>query len=389
MIKVTGYDISSYGEMVDCEPRMSVFAQALKRAITPGCTVIDLGASFGPFALLACKYGAGKVIAIEPDPSVELIMPMAQANSCADRITVVKDLSTNYRPDAKADVIISDVRGTMPLFETHIPTIVDARERLLKEGGHQLPMRDTIRIALARSPKTYRPCYNPWVSNKYGIDLSLGRPYVVNSYQRVDFGVRHLISEPRDLAVIDYREVTDPDLDSTVELIAERDTVAHGLLMWFDAEIADGLTYSNAPGQPPLVYSQMFLPMAEPLKLRAGDIVKARIRAKFMGRAYIWSWDCDVIDNETGSVVKSFRQSTFKGDVISKSALDQISDATILPRSTQIEIDRDCLSFVGEGRSVDEIAALLLKGHPDHFKTHMDALSHATGLLGRYVDSNS
>ena len=152
-----GYSVYSYGTMVTCEPRMAVYAEALRQAITPGCTVIDLGASFGPFALLACQYGAGRVIAIEPDPSIELLMPLARANGCADKITVVRDISTNYTPDTKADVIVSDCRGATPLFEHHIATIKDARDRLLAPSGTLMPMRDTLKIALVSSPATYKP----------------------------------------------------------------------------------------------------------------------------------------------------------------------------------------------------------------------------------------
>ena len=69
MIVPTGYSVVDYGCMVQCEPRTSVYAEALRRSITPGCKVIDLGAAFGIFSLLACKYGAGEVVAIEPDPA--------------------------------------------------------------------------------------------------------------------------------------------------------------------------------------------------------------------------------------------------------------------------------------------------------------------------------
>src|SRR3954452_16487839 len=109
--------------MVNCEPRMSAYAEALRRAAKPGCTVIDIGAGPGIFSILACKYGAGKVVAIDPSDSIELVRPIAEANGCADRITIFKGLSTDYSPPTKADVIVSDIRGILPLFEGHIAVI--------------------------------------------------------------------------------------------------------------------------------------------------------------------------------------------------------------------------------------------------------------------------
>src|SRR6187399_2841708 len=138
----TSYSLVNYGGMVTSEPRMSAYAEALRRAVTPGCTVIDIGAGPGVFSLLACQYGAGSVIAIEPDDSVELLRQMAKDNGCSDRITIVQGLSTEFTPPSRADVIISDIRGCLPLFEGHIPTIIDARERMLAPGGTLIPARD-------------------------------------------------------------------------------------------------------------------------------------------------------------------------------------------------------------------------------------------------------
>lgn len=230
------YSLIDYGAMIECEPRMGVYAEALRRAVTPGCTVIDLGAGFGVFSLLACKFGAGQVIAIEPDPNIELLRPLAKANGCADRITIVRDISVRYTPERKADVIVSDCRGTVPLFDHHIATIKDARERLLAPGGTLLPLRDTIKVALANSPRTYRQWHKPWKRNDYGLDLTAAHASAINSEGKAHLGAGVLASAPQDLAVLDYRTVTEANLDASVELVASKDTRVHGLLVWFDAD---------------------------------------------------------------------------------------------------------------------------------------------------------
>lgn len=388
MVRVSGYDITDYGDMVDCRPRMSAYAEALKRAVTPGCTVIDIGAGFGVFALLACKYGAGKVVAIEPDPSIELVMPMAQANGCAERITVVRGLSTEFTPDEKADVIVSDIRGTMPLFENHIETIVDARERLLKPGGAQLPLRDTIRLALAHAPDAYRLCERPWSVNEYDLDLSLGHEFAVNIPRRTHLGTEALLSDPFDLATLDYRTITDPGLDATVELVATQDGVAHGLLNWFDAEIAEGFGYSNGPARPELVYGQNLLPFPESVPMKAGDRVLARIRGMLAGGIYIWSWQCKIVDGATGETRHSFNQSTFKGSIRPAARLAPLEPGFVPTISAKLQIDRDCLSMVGDGRSLCEIADQLIERHPDDFTSIDEALDRVRTVLHRYAGSD-
>jgi protein arginine N-methyltransferase 1 len=128
-MSLSGYSLTSYGRMITCEPRMSAFDAALQSAIMPGCRVLEIGTGPGIMALLACRYGAGQVVAIEPDPSIEVARRLAVANGYADTITFVRDRSTNWQPDALADVVVSDIRGVMPLFEQHIPCIIDTRAR--------------------------------------------------------------------------------------------------------------------------------------------------------------------------------------------------------------------------------------------------------------------
>ncbi len=384
MIRPAGYSVFDYGDMIECEPRMSVYAEALRRAVTPGCTVIDLGAGFGVFALLACQYGAGTVIAIEPDPSIELLMPMAQANGCADRITVVRDISTNYTPPHKADVIISDCRGTVSLYQHHIATLTDARTRLLAPGGTLVPMRDTLRIALARWPKTHRGHIRPWLRNNYGLDLSAGYRFGVNMELKAYLKPRALVSAVQDLAVLDYRSITEPNLDRTVELTAERGGTVHGLLVWFDAEIAEGLGYSNAPGEPELVYGQMFLPLDGAPQLSAGERITARVRGTLIDGEYVWSWDWQVRDAAGATRGKVTQQSSFLSRLFSPAALQGQSNEHAPELTTPMQIDRDSLALVGDGQTLDAIARIIQSRYPNHLGSYKEALDHVAQLCARY-----
>lgn len=380
----TGYSIVSFGLMVECEPRMSIYAEALRRAVTPGCTVIDIGAGFGIFSMLAAKYGAGKVIAIEPDPASELVLPMAQANGCADRIEVVKELSTRYTPDSKADVIVSDIRGITPLFEHHIATIVDARKRLLAPGGTLLPMRDTMHVALVEAPKSYAPCVRPWLANNFGLDLSAAQGYVTNSLARAHMKADALLGPPQVFAELDYRTISGPDVDSAVELVADRPGTCHGLLVWFDAEIDEGLRFSNGPDGDELIYQQYFLAFERPVKLAVGDRAHVRIRVNQVDGAYIWSWDSDLWTGKGAAPDHRFRQSSFKSAIFSPERLRPHGHRQVPEPNPQIAVDRDCLALVGEGRSLQDIAEAVMERHPGHFDSDQAALGHVTKLLEGY-----
>jgi protein arginine N-methyltransferase 1 len=385
MFRPARYSVVDYGQMIECEPRMGVYAEALRSAITPGCTVIDLGAGFGMFSLLACKYGAGKVVAIEPDPCIGLLMPMAEANGFADRITIVRDISLNYTPETRADVIVSDCRGTVSLYEHHVATLTDARTRLLAPGGTLLPMRDTMRIALAQYDYTDRKLHRPWLANNFGLDLSAGYRFAVNEEKKAYLKPHNLLSVAQDLAVIDYRTIADPSLDASVELVAQRSGEVDGLLIWFDAEIAPGLKYSNAPGEPELVYGQMLLPLTGAPRLAAGERMAVRLRGSLVENDYVWTWEWQVTDAAGTPQDDRVRQSTFLAQAVSPKALANVSNGHVPDLDPRMALDRDCLALVGEGRTLDVIARTMQERHPEQLPTYKSALDHAATCVGRYA----
>ena len=380
----TVYSAGDYGDMITCEPRMPAYAEALRQAVTPGCTVTDIGAGTGIFSLLACQYGAAKVTAIEPADAVMLLREAAEANGYAERITVVQGLSTEHVPEQKADVIVSDIRGSLPLFEHHIATIVDARERLLAPGGTLIPMRDTIRAALVQHPDGYLSREEPWLRNNYSLDLSAGHRYAVNTWSKVSLQPEQLQSESVELAVLDYRTITNPNMSGTVTLHADKDGTAHGLLLWFDADLAPGIGYSNAPGQPKLVYGQSFFPFERPLTLAKGDRVEATVKANLIDGSYVWSWTSRLFRGTAVKPELTLRQSSFLSQVISPDKLRRHADSHVPSSTTAHAIDQLGLSLIDGKRSLGEIALTLREHFPEQFKDNAAALNHIAKLAGRY-----
>src|ERR1051325_6170133 len=111
------YSVYFYGQLLADTPRLRAYVEALKKSITPGAVVIDLGCGPGFFALVACQLGARRVYAIEPDDVIQVAREAANANGCAETIEFFQSFSTEITPAERAGIIISDLRGVLPWYQ--------------------------------------------------------------------------------------------------------------------------------------------------------------------------------------------------------------------------------------------------------------------------------
>src|ERR1700722_6861520 len=148
--------------MIADRVRIQAYSEALRRVIRPGSTVVDIGTGPGIMAVLACQLGAGRVFAIEPDEIIQVAREVAAANRCADKIVFYENLSTKVTLPGCADVMVSDMRGILPLFGQHIPAIVDARQRFLAPGGAMIPQRDRMWAAVVEDREGYGELVELW-----------------------------------------------------------------------------------------------------------------------------------------------------------------------------------------------------------------------------------
>ena len=310
----TAYNLFAYGGMIgaNSKVRVEAYASALREAITPDeSVVLEIGTGAGFFALLAAKFGARHVYAIEPNEAIHIARELAAVNNMTERITFIQEMSTNVTLPERADVMISDIRGALPWLGEHIPSIVDARERLLAPGAVQIPLKDTVWVALVTAPKLYAAHVAPWDDNPYGLDLRAARQRVTNHYRKGAVKPEQLLVEPRCWATLDYQTITSPHAKGKVSWTIDKAGTAHGLSMWFDTILFDKIGYSNAPTAPHIpIYSQLFFPLSHPVRLSAGDVVKLTLQAHKAQANYVWSWHSTITDSKQ-TVKARFKQSSF------------------------------------------------------------------------------
>ncbi len=294
--------------------RMESYLKALRHAVFPGCVVIDLGAGPGIFSLYACRWGARRVYAIEPDSSIQLARELAAANGFGDTIVAIEDYSSNLTLPEPADVIISDLRGVLPLFGRSIASIIDARDRLMSKGGILIPLRDVLWASIVSVPDLYRLKVEIW--DQPGFDTSAARRKVANTIFKIYPKIEDLLTAPAELGDIDYPSVTSTRFAAHPAWRTERSGLAHGVCLWFATTLADGESFSNAPDQPETIYGAAFMPFTEPVPLQCGDRVACEIKIDPCGEDYVWRWNTSFEMGSSGVLRAAFSQSTFYATLI-------------------------------------------------------------------------
>lgn len=360
--------------MILDQSRTGAYARALELAVRPGATVLDLGCATGYFAFLACRLGARKVYAIESDPIVHVASKVAALNGLGDRIQVFAENSLNVSLPEKVDVIVSDLRGILPLFQGHLLSIMDARSRFLKPGGILIPRSDTIWLAVVQIPETYHELTAAWDNNTQELDLDIFRTLAVNMWRRTPIEASELQTPPLAWKTLDYSSIDSPHVEGDVEWTMDREAVGHGFAAWFDADLAEGIGFSNAPGRHRPTYGRGYFPWTRPIGLAPGDVVSIHLRANLVKDDYFFSWETRVREGATGEIKAHFQQSSLKGHPLTLQQL-RARGSDYVPRlELEGRIQLAALNLMDGRHTLREIAEHLQALCPERFKTWQDAL---------------
>ena len=383
------YSLPDYGRMLGEPSRFGAFRRALERAISPGDVVIDLGAGPGVFALLAARAGAGRVYAVEPDPVLTLLPELARLNG-ASNIEPIHGLSTTFEPAKRADVIISDLRGVLPTFTDHLPSVIDARRRLLAEGGRLIARRDVIWAAPVHAPQERKRQLGGFEVD--GLDLGLAAERASHHWTRVELEESALLAEPQRVAALDYRVLESANVSAELEFELQSQPILDGaaldgIAVWFDTELDGHESFSNAPSQK-MIYGQAFFPFRHAFEARRGDRLSLRFAAHHIpGEDYLYRWSGRL--ERGGEVVGRYQHSTFHGVSLSPSALASRSPdhrpSLVEGAALSARIDATIVELLDGGGSIGEVSELLQERFPGELESAHDALRRVCRVADRYA----
>ncbi len=253
--------------------RNAAFAEALKRVVKPGESVVaDIGAGTGFLGILAGKLGAKECHLYETADVWAVGKQIAEKNGITN-CRFIHRYSTQVKNPVPADIVVSETLGNYALEEHIVETMDDARQRFLKPGGILIPGILRQYACPVVSDRLIQE-FDIWADVGYGIDFDPARAIAFhNAYVRT-MHTDDLLRGDGAVQVIDTIDFTEPNgsqraLSTQWKLAA--DMAVHGVALWWEAELVPGVMLSTSPYDKPTHWEQIFLPIPKPIQGKAGD----------------------------------------------------------------------------------------------------------------------
>ncbi|MFW6107559.1 MAG: methyltransferase domain-containing protein [bacterium] len=365
--------ITHYRDMAADESRINAFRRAIEAVVKPGDVVADLGCGLGTYAIFACRAGAGRVYAVEREDIILIAKQIAEENGCADRIEFIRADAVSAAVPEPADVLITEALAVTFVDPDTERLLAHARRGLLKTSGRLIPASVSIRAAPVSCPQLYGRI-DPWADDgtAYGIDFSAAREPVMNTVHKVGLRASHLVGKPKELHRVDLAAGGEFVFDVAVRWRAQRTATVHGLAVWFDAQLAPRVRLCNAPGAPPTLWGQGFLPLAAPLAAKKNGIIAGDAAARIGpgGERAWWQWEVSAGGRSSdGTTFRSFPTSLADLAAGSKEARPGLS--------MEGRITACILRSLESGCTIADAAGRLRREFPDRFPTVRSALARA------------
>jgi hypothetical protein len=224
-----------------------------------------------------------------------------------------------------------------------------------------------------------------WQSEPHGLDLRSALPFVDNELEKVRAAAEQRLCDPVQWASLHYPTLVDRAVRGSGVCRIARDGVAHGLAVWFDTELVEGVGASNAPGAPDGIYGQLFFAWPEAMELNVGDRVAFELRADPVGSDYVWTWASEIQRPSRGpAALTRFRQSSFKSLPPGPESIRRRAPTSAPALTPTGTIALEVLEGMRGGRTIGELARQLQTAHPERFPSLDEAHGFAAELAERY-----
>lgn len=271
-------------DMLKDQVRTGCYMKAIINSpdVFKGKTVLDIGSGTGILCLFAAKAGAKRVIGIECSDIAKYATEIAQQNGYGDVITYVKGKVEEVElPVKEVDIIVSEWMGYCLIYESMLDSVLYARDKWLKKGGHMFP--DHARLFVAGiEDADYREEKIGFWDHVYGYDFTPVHEIVLQEPISDFVEATSIATTPCCVLDIDLRTISIADLDfaSPFSLKLSRQDFVHAFVTWFDVTFGAAtppVVMSTAPGKLGTHWKQTVMYLKEALVAYEGDVISGMV----------------------------------------------------------------------------------------------------------------
>ncbi len=284
--------------MMNEQNRNQAYFDALKAVIKPNSTVFEIGTGSGLLAMMAAKLGAKQVTTCESVPLIaETAQQIIKDNLFEKSIQIIAKKSTEIEIDQdlteRADILVSEIFSSELLGEHVLPSLEDAKKRLLKPQGKVIPAAGSIMIGLFTGDDIRK---NLIVEDAFGFNLQGFNKIVSKKHMiaRNDLNIE-LLSDGIEAFNFDFEgEDYFPAQSESLQISVKTAGRCYGLVQWMQLDMNGNqkVMFENHPSQTSKVsnWQQCAYLFDAPIDIKAGQIVVVNAAHN---RAVPWFWlDC-------------------------------------------------------------------------------------------------
>jgi protein arginine N-methyltransferase 1 len=275
VLALPGIMIDFQRKVLGDDVRNSAFEEALKHAVQPGMTVVDIGAGTGYLSFLARKLGAKECILIEQSAALRLAKKIARENKITG-CTFLDAHSIEVNLPPTADIVFSETLGNFALEEHILENLMDAK-RFLKSGGTMIPQGLKQFVAPIVRSETLSEI-DVWRTIRGGLNFESARSIALQNLYVGKVREGDLLKQgTRSFDAIDFQKKESSVRKGSVEWDIEEDVTIYGFGAWWECTLVPGVILSTSPASPETHWEQIVLPILQPLECRKGDHVRLQI----------------------------------------------------------------------------------------------------------------
>ncbi len=236
--------------LLDDTIRVRAYERAIQAIVQPGDIVADFGCGLGILSMTAARAGAARVHAIEVEPNtLALAQQEIETAGFAATMQFHEGLAQDLEVPERVDVVVTETLGSLGLDENILPLLLHARRHWLKPEGRICPIRLTLTLA----PTTFSAKTD---------DLRPRSAVIAPST---------FLAAPHTSKPVDFTKTKKNTFVTELAFSVTHNGTLRGFAGWFEVWLTEDIHFATGPNDPPTHWQQAFLPIRNPIPLRAGQ----------------------------------------------------------------------------------------------------------------------